>query len=165
MVPIDTPAVVSPGVNLECTGGHHPGGGDGKKLLTRRGTPFFAGSGGSQPETAAFYSDANSDNSDVPYSSFTEDLDNSSTWATESKRQSSSSSFPRRDEPLPSKIHQAATPSSSEKLHLFETLPQFYTSTFPSSNQRKRVTTEGLTRVTKRGRHGEVPQEQDVISP
>ncbi|KAF8422579.1 hypothetical protein L210DRAFT_2166330 [Boletus edulis BED1] len=28
MVPIDTPAVVSPGVSLERTGGHHPGGGD-----------------------------------------------------------------------------------------------------------------------------------------
>lgn len=164
-VPTGTPAAVS------------PGGRNGKKFSAERGgTQFVAGDGGSQPEATAVHSDADSDSSEIPYSSFSfsEDPYDSSTWATERNRESSASRFPIREdplkqigprEPLPGKIQQAATPSGSEKLHPFQTLPQFYISPLQSFSQRKRAAleVEPIPRVQKRGRHEAVPREKDAF--
>lgn len=146
------------------------------KLATLgRGTPSLAGSeGSSQQAMIPLHSHDDADSSQIPSSSFTEDLFDSPTW-TKSNRQDSLSSLQMSVQgrqkhlveggPLLSETRQSVMPSRpAKKLHPFYTHPQRYnTPPIQFSLQRKRAMPQVITREDamfprskKRTRHNEV---------
>ena len=158
----------------------------GKNVMTLAtlggGTPSLVAGEGSQVARTPLHSDDDTDNLEIPSSSFNEDPFDSSTWAAKSNRQRSLSSlqigagWPKylveRGPPL-SETQQSAMPSCPpKKLRPFEMFPQLKDdarSPCATSRQRKRsampevITREEamFPRPKKRARHNEVNREND----